>query len=300
MLISPDILIDRIKLKNTIKLWKLIAIFAIGIVVFTMFPKAPISPKTGFIARISVNDVITQNIDQDILIKEIADNKMIKAVIMHIDSPGGTSYGGEALYTNLRKIAETKPLVAVLDTVAASAGYMAALAAEHIVAGHTTITGSVGVLMETADVTELTKKLGVKFETYKSGALKNTPSLFEQTSAKSREVLDESILDSYNFFINLVQTRRSLTPENIKIISDGRVVTGNQALKLGLIDQIGFEDDALKWLFDIKHIKQDLKVKDVEIEPKRHMWEEYVAKSLANITSKLLINIKYNMSMIYD
>jgi protease IV len=195
----------------------------------------------------------------------VKDNDAIKALIVEIDSPGGTSVGGEQLYVDLRDIAKKKPVVAVMRTMATSAAYMAALGTDHIVAREGTITGSVGVIVQTAEVTRLADKLGIDPITVKSGSLKATPSPIEKFNPADEAMLQDVVNDFFNYFVDLVVTRRKLTDEQLEQIQNGRVFTGRQALKVNLVDQLGGEPEALRWLGKNKKIDTELEIKTVKV-----------------------------------
>jgi protease IV len=181
---------------------------------------------------------------------------------VRINSPGGTTAGSEALYEEIRKVAARKPVVAVMDTVAASGGYITALAADRIVARGNTITGSIGVIFSYPEISGLLNTIGVRMEELKSGELKAEPSPYRPASEKAKQVSMEMIMDGFAWFKGLVSERRKLSAERTAALSDGRVYSGRQALKEGLIDAIGGEDEAMAWLESQKKIPAGLKVED--------------------------------------
>jgi protease-4 len=199
------------------------------------------------------------------LLEQIEKADRVKAVLVKIDSPGGTTAGSEAVYLALRQIGQKKPVVAVMDTVAASGGYIAAIAADHIVARGNTITGSIGVLFQWVQLQELLDTLGIEMQSIKSGELKAEPSPFEPMSERARQVTEEMVEESFRWFVGLVEERRQLTPEQIELISDGRVFTGRQAVTVRLVDQIGGEKEAKDWLAANRDIDTDLEVLDWEV-----------------------------------
>ena len=281
MALTPDSLLDRMKLKKSIFFWRTFAIVAVVLILIILGVENNndgLSVPTDHIARIAVEGVIFENKDHDKVLKNIKEDSHAKALIVYINSPGGTIVGGENLYDNLREIAKIKPVVAVMGSLAASGGYMAAIAADRIYAKAGTLTGSVGVLMQSFDVTELGKKIGVEFTTYKSGKLKATPSPLEKTSPEAVRVLNESIADSFDLFLGMVVERRSLSQKEIDIIKDGRVLTGRQALALKLVDELGGEEDAVKWLQNEKKIDKTLKVIDVELDTEKKFLEKLMSK----------------------
>lgn len=219
------------------------------------------------IASIKLDQVIFEDDFRSKILKEIADEDSIKAVIVNIDSPGGGIVGSEILFNDLRAIAEKKPLVVLMGSVAASGGYMAAIAADYIVAHNGTLTGSIGVLMEAPNVEVLAEKIGVKLRTYKSAPMKGSPSPFEKTNPLVDQVIQGSIDDSYKFFTDLVKARRGekLNKKMLDIAFDGRAFTGRQALEIGLVDKVGSKADAIKYLESLKVDVKNLPIHEVEI-----------------------------------
>ncbi len=270
-----DNLAALIHLKSKVHKWKNIAIlFAViallfGIrLVFGNGLSGDVSNVENYIATIKIDGVITQDDYRSEVLEKIAKEKSIKAVIVNIDSPGGGIVGSEILFEELRNIAAHKPIVVMMGSVAASGGYMAALASDYIIARNGTLTGSIGVIMESPDVTELANKVGVKFHNYKSSSLKGSPSPFEKSNAEVDAVMNASIQDSYKFFADLVRERRGdKLVKNTKHVLDGRVFTGRQAFEAGLIDEIGGKEQAIFYLEKSHKIDvKNLPLKQVEIE----------------------------------
>jgi len=209
---------------------------------------APSHPHGPHIARLQVSDVIFDDARRSDLIAEIAENDDARALVVQINSPGGTTAGSEALFLDLRRVAGEKPVVAVLGEVAASGGYIAAISADHIVARGNTLTGSIGVIFEYPDVTGLMDRIGVRMETVRSSPLKAEPSPFRPTSPAATAVQEALIADSQDWFRGLVAERRDLQGPALDAVTDGRVFTGRMALEAGLIDAIGGEETAIAHL----------------------------------------------------
>jgi protease IV len=190
------------------------------------------------------------------------------AVIVHINSPGGTTAGSEQLYDSLMRLKAKKPLVVVVEGLAASGGYIAALASDRIVAQQTALVGSIGVLFQYPNFTDLMKTVGVKVEEVKSSPLKAAPNGFEPTSPEARAALDALVKDSYAWFRGLVKDRRNMDDATLQTVADGRVFTGRQALGLKLIDQLGDEKAAVAWLVSEKKIDKEFPVKDYKLTPR--------------------------------
>lgn len=274
MSITPDYLIERRQIKSRLLIWKLAAIILIAIVFLLVgkdfAPKEvlPINSNEDYIASVLIDEIILEDEKRDKKLKKIIDDSHIKALIVNVNSPGGTVVGSEKIYNILRKISEKKPVVIVMGTMAASGGYLISLGGDYIISHNGTITGSIGVILQTAEVTELAQKLGIKFNNFKSGELKAVPNPTEKLTEAVRVAIMENIEDTYNFFLELVSERRNLPIEEVKKLADGRVYSGRQALKLKLVDAIGSEDTALKWLQEVKKINVNLLVKDYQLKPK--------------------------------
>ena len=266
MALDADAIVEKRRLRRRISFWRLLSVF---VIIAALFAVGLSGEDNGFlfssrnhIARISIEGLITDNRKKIKLLNSARDSKKVKAVIVWINSPGGTTTGSETLFEAIREIAAVKPVVTVLGTVAASGGYIAALAGDRIIARGNTITGSIGVIFQWADVATLLDKVGVKMEEIKSSPLKGAPSPFVPISDEARRVTREMVTDSYNWFVDLVARRRPFDAARARQLADGRVYTGRQALKSGLIDAIGGEKEALAWFTSVKQIDKDLKVVD--------------------------------------
>jgi protease-4 len=195
------------------------------------------------------------------MIEKIAKADAVKGVIVSIDSTGGATSGGEALYEALRQLAEQKPTAATVGTFGASAAYMAAIATDHIVARRTSITGSIGVIFQYPEVSELLDKLGINVEDIKSAPLKAEPSPFKPATEEARAVIAGIVKDSFDWFVDIVAERRDMPRGQAIALADGRIYTGRQALGARLIDEIGGEEEAVAWL-GTKGVDEKLPVKD--------------------------------------
>jgi protease-4 len=158
--------------------------------------------------------------------------------------------------------------VVVVEGLAASGGYITAIAADHIIAQQTSLVGSIGVLFQFPNVTELMKTVGVKIEEVKSSPLKAAPNGFEPTSPEARAALDALVKDTYAWFRDLVKARRGMDDAQLEKVADGRVFTGHQAVDLKLIDQLGDETTAIAWLVAQKNVKSNLPVRDFKLSPR--------------------------------
>lgn len=268
MPLDADSLVARRKMRRRISFWRIAAFVLGGIALIAVTWAAgsnggfDLGKQSSHVARIRIEGMITGKASTLELLKEIEKAAQVKALLVHIDSPGGTTSGSEAIYENLRTISRKKPVVAIMDTVAASGGYITAIGADHIVARGNTITGSIGVIFQWAQVKDLLANIGVQFKERKSGDVKAEPSPFAEPSEKSLAITDAMIKDSFNWFTGLVKERRKLNPQQMALISDGRVFTGRQALDAKLIDAIGGPEKAREWLLKEHEVPKDLKVVD--------------------------------------
>lgn len=215
------------------------------------------------VARLQVSGLITEDQKLTRAVDKLADDDSVKALIVSINSPGGSVAGGESLHDAIAHVAAKKPVVTVMGGLAASAGYMIAVPAARIFAHEGTLTGSIGVLLEAPEVSGLLAKLGVEAQTIVSGPLKDQPSLTHAMSPQGHEVLQALVMDMYDQFVGMVASGRHMDPDKVRQLGDGRAYTGRQALRLGLVDAIGNEHDAREWLASAKDVSADLPVDEV-------------------------------------
>ncbi|MER2509617.1 signal peptide peptidase SppA [Amaricoccus sp.] len=239
---------------------------ALGLLVAAIAWRDEIGRATDQVARFEISGVIIDDPGRDALLADIADSDNVKALLLRINSPGGSTAGSEALFASLRAVAAKKPVVAVLGEVAASGGYIAAIGADHIVARGNSATGSIGVILEYPDFTDLMARLGIGIETVRSSELKAEPSPFRPTNPAAR-ALDQAMIDeSYGWFRGLVGERRGLEGARLDAVATGAVFTGRVALDRGLIDEIGGEPEAIAWLESRDATLTDLPTADWEQE----------------------------------
>jgi len=273
MSFDADQIVDRRRMRRKLTFWRIVtvvvAIVAIGALAAALARRGDLPAAVGAqIARVTIDGVILGNRDRVEALTRLSKSSNTRAVIVHIDSPGGTVPGSEQLYRALRLDAEKKPAVVVVDGLAASGAYMAAMASDHIIAQDSSIVGSIGVLYQYPNVTDLLKTVGVQVETIRSTPLKAQPDGFEPTSPQARAAIESMVMDMYAWFQKIVEDRRKLTGDALAKVVDGRVFTGRQGLDLKLVDEIGDEQTAIDWLAKQKGIDSSLPVRDWRLAPR--------------------------------
>ena len=262
-----DDLIDRRRLRRKLTFWRAAAflVLALAVIAAARWVFGDTLAAGPHIAQVRIEGTILEDKDLLDVLENVRKSSAVKGVIVTVDSPGGTTVGGEAIFEAIRRLAETKPVVAQVGTLAASAGYMIASAADHIVARQTSIVGSIGVIIQFPEVTELLNKLGIRVEEVKSSPLKAEPSPFNPTTDEERRMLAAMIGDSYNWFVDLISERRKLPRNEVLTLADGSIFTGRQALERKLVDALGGEREAQAWLTE-QGLSADLNV--VEWKPR--------------------------------
>lgn len=260
---------ERRQLRRKLTFWRVAAMLLVAIAIFglgtLLFGTEESKKAQPHLARVIVSGLIVDDHELVERLEEIADNSSVKGVIISINSPGGTTYGGETIYKAIRRLAAKKPVVSDVRTLAASAGYMIAIAGDHIVAGETSITGSIGVIFQYPQVKGLLDKLGVSLEEIKSAPLKAEPSPFHVPPEEAKAAMQAMVDDSFAWFVDLVAERRKLgRPEALRL-ADGRVFTGRQAAREKLVDKVGGLKE-IRDYFATRKIAADLPV--VEWKPK--------------------------------
>ncbi|MDY8108121.1 signal peptide peptidase SppA [Fulvimarina sp. 2208YS6-2-32] len=262
-----DDLIDRRSLRRKVSFWRVVAVLAVllavGVAVLFNLEKTPIGNQ---IARVSIEGMITEDQPMLELLETLKEEESVRAVIVRIDSPGGTTVGGEALYEAVRALAKTKPVAAEVGTLAASAGYMVAVATDHIVARRTSIVGSIGVLFQYANASELLDTIGVEVNAVKSSPIKAEPSPFGPPPPEALAVIDALIMDTYDWFRAIVQERRNLSPSELNAVADAAIFSGRQGLDRKLVDAIGSDAVVRQWLEGERDVPAGLEIVDREPE----------------------------------
>lgn len=271
MALDADVIVDRRRIRRKLTFWRVFAALlaictavAIGAALRAPGTALLTGQSGGSIARVTINGLIRTDRERVEALERLGKSRA-KAVIVHINSPGGTTSGSEELHDSLKRLKAEKPTVVVVDGLAASGGYIAALAADHIVAMETSLVGSIGVLFQYPNFGDALKTLGVKVEEIKSSPLKAAPNGFESTSPEARAAIESIVMDSYAWFRTLVKERRGLDDAALERVADGRVFTGRQGVGLKLVDELGDEKTAIAWLAKDKNIDPKTPVRDFRL-----------------------------------
>ncbi|MGD9803014.1 MAG: signal peptide peptidase SppA [Hyphomicrobiaceae bacterium] len=267
MSLETEALLDRRRLRRSMSFWRAAAVVALVVAMAVIGVLAAGGASGSMfgkqqIARVPLEGMITENRAQLRMLSKLARDDKVAAVILYVNSPGGTTTGGEALFETIRELAKKKPVVAQFGTIATSAAYIAGLATDHIIARGNTITGSVGVIFQWAEVSELLGKVGVKMNEIKSGPLKAEPSPFHPLDPAGRETAQQMVSESMTWFRGLVSERRKVSTSAIPGLEQGRIFSGREALTHKLIDGIGGETEALSYLVNERGVGRGLKVVD--------------------------------------
>jgi protease-4 len=268
MTFETEAVLDRRRLRRRLSLWRVLAVtaaaLALGLLLFSSAAQTGLIEQRQ-IARITIEGIITDDRDLLGLIKKVGDSKSVSAVVLAVNSPGGTTVGGEALFEALRELATKKPLVAQFGTVATSAAYIVGLATDQIIARGNSITGSVGVIFQWPEFSQLLEKLGIKVNEIKSGPLKANPSPFQPLDEPGRKAAEKMVAESQRWFLNLVRARRMIDTAKVEGLEEGRVFSGREAHTHKLIDQIGGEPEVVKYLEDQRSVPKGLRIVDWKV-----------------------------------
>lgn len=287
MSLEADLLADRRRLSRRITFWRVLAVIGVIAALGALFGRdglGGIAPN-DHVLRLRIEGVITEDRRLLEVIEEASRYASARAMLLVIDSPGGSMAGGEALHGALKRFAEKKPIVALMGGTAASAGYMIAMPAQHVVAREATVTGSIGVLLQSFDVSELLARLGVRPDILATGPFKAQPNPFQPLTDQGRAEMMRVLEDLHSQFIGIVAAGRRMDEARVRPLADGRVFTGRQALPLGLIDAIGGEAEARAWLAAQKGVAEDLPVRDLE---PRDRVEKLLNRFVGNLAKTLI------------
>ncbi|WP_127145066.1 signal peptide peptidase SppA [Pelagibacterium montanilacus] len=243
--------------------WRIIAFVILALAIVLAFARfSPVFTSTGGdrIARVEISGTITTDRQRSRTLARLAEDASVRGVLLAINSPGGTTAGGEELYEDIRRLSLEKPVVAVIAETGASAAYMTAIAADHIVSRRLSIVGSIGVLYRHVDAGRLLDTIGIDLDKIASGELKAEPEFDGPIAPEVRASLAALVEDSYAWFVDIVAERRALERAEILGVADGRVMTGSMGVEAGLIDAVGGEAEARAWLEETHEIDPELEI----------------------------------------
>ncbi len=289
MTLETEVVLDRRRMRRSLSFWRAAAI--IGVIALIAAIALGSSQLTQLgeskqIARVTIEGLITENRDQLRMLKKLAEAKNVEGVIVFINSGGGTTTGGEALFEAMRNVSASKPVVAQFGTVAASAAYITGLGTDHIIARGNSITGSVGVIFQWPDLSGLLDKIGVKVNEVKTGPLKANPSMFAPIDEAGRQAANAMVDDGFRWFLSLVSSRRGIATAQVPGLEQGRVFSGREALLHKLVDEIGGESEAVRWLEEKRGVTKNLRV--VDWKPKKDNGWGGLTGAITTFSARLL------------
>ncbi|PWW00079.1 signal peptide peptidase A [Hoeflea marina] len=257
-------IVDRRRLRRKLSFWRVFAlVVVVAAIAMLTYAALPGLRSSEQIARISITGLVQDDDDLIKLIDDAGGNEAVKALVITISTPGGTTYGGERIHDALLRAGEKKPVVADVRTLAASAGYMIAASTDYIVAGESSIVGSIGVIFQYPQLKELLDKIGVRMEEIKSSPMKAEPSPFHDASPEAKAMIRALVLDSYDWFVDLVAEGRRMDRAKVLALADGTIFTGRQGLANGLVDELGGEAEIRAYL-ESRSVAPGLKIIDWE------------------------------------
>ncbi|GAA4489911.1 signal peptide peptidase SppA [Gluconacetobacter tumulicola] len=284
---DPDLVVDRLRLRRRLLFWRVGAVAAfvlawLGLGGHALFHHGALIGG-DHLARVRVSGIIGSDNRKLIdLIDRAAKADTVRGLVLSVDSPGGSVSGGEALHDAVARFAARKPVVVTMGGVAASAGYMISVPAQRIFASQSTLTGSIGVIMQAPDVSGLLERVGVRVDELVSGPMKGQPSVVQPLSPEGRQMLQGVVADLFDQFVTMVADGRHMPVDRVRSLADGRPYTGRQALPLGLIDQIGTERDAVTWLARKLSLSETVPVLDLKV-PADRDWIPRLTRSMLGV-----------------
>lgn len=290
---ETDAWLERRTLARRATRWRIVAVLALLAItligLWRLDPGNLLAHRQIHVARLEISGVIAENDWWLEKLQDAGEDDRVRAVILQINSPGGSTYGGEALFQAIRQLSEKKPVVSVIGTLGASAGYMVAIAGDHVLARETSLTGSIGVLFQTAEFSKLMEKVGVSAETITSGPLKAEPNPTRPMSPAGRAQIQSMVDETHAWFVDLVASRRGLPRDEVARLADGRVYSGRAALQSRLIDGLGGVAEARGWLARTHQIPADLPLHDIPPEPPVGLLDGLGSRTFAAMFGKSLI-----------
>lgn len=281
---------ENLSYRSKLRFWRILSYILILSLIFTFsydFKNSKLV-KTPHIAKIDIEGIILEDHIRDEKIRKLAEDPKVEAVIMHVNSPGGSLVGAEDIYEAISFVKKQKPVAVTMGTMATSAGYYISLAGDRIFARNGTLTGSIGVILQSFEVTELAKNLGIELVNFKSSKYKAMPNPFEKIDSDVEKQIKETIDENYDIFYKIVKKRRKINASNLNELANGRVFSGREAAKHKLIDAIGGQIDAKNWLVKNKKLKSDIKVVNHQLKQKKPFIEKIIGS--INFTNNSLLD----------
>lgn len=279
-------------LRRRLLLWRIVFFVCLVVAAGYALGHRPIGVGGPVVDALVVDGLLTDEPRRTRAILAARDDPHVRALVVRIDSPGGTVTGGENLHDAIARFAGAKPVVAVMTGEGASAAYMIAVPARRIYAGRATLTGSIGVILESPDVSDLLARVGIHVDKLVSGPLKGQPSITSPLSPAGHDMLQGIVSDLYDQFVAMVAAGRHMDAARVRALADGRPYTGHQAVGLGLIDAIGTEDDARDWLDAHAGVGKNLPIHVIDWQVKRSRWgflaEDLVQTCVASLVKTLV------------
>jgi len=236
------------------------------------------------IARIEITGAIASNTRVQVLkALKTVEERRFPALLLRIDSPGGTVGDSQEIYSALKKLREKVKIVASFGNISASGGVYIGVGADYIMANPGTITGSIGVILRGNNIERLLEKIGVSFKVIKSGPYKDILAFDRQLTEPEQQILQELIDTSYLQFVETVAEGRNLSVEKVKTFADGRIFTGQQAVELGVVDRLGTEEDARRWAAELVGLDPE-KTKCYTLEERKPFLSRLLNNQASNAT----------------
>ena len=224
-------------------------------------------------------------------LQQAVDDKHVKAIILRINSPGGEVVASDTIYQAVVAARDKKPIVANIDTVGASGAYYVAVGADYIMANELSITGSIGVIMESFTFDGLADKVGIKFYTFKSGKYKDILNPSREPTDDEKALVQDLVMEVYDKFVGIVADERDMKVEDLKNgLADGRILSGKQALDAGFVDGLGYFDDAIDKAEELAHVKKAKVIRYVEPFSLRNLFRLMGQNDKAKIQIELTPN----------
>ena len=280
--------------RKRITIWRIIAFVCLVSVIFlattNIFNTDKIKKfNNKYVARVSIKNIISSTSFLESKLKGLEKDEVV-AVILDIDSPGGEVVSSERLYSFFRNLPKKKPVVSVIKGLGTSGAYMVAMASDYIISRNTSTVGSIGVVLETEEITELADKIGIKFTNFKSSPLKASPNMFEKITPDVEMVTNQLIDDIYDYFLSIFIERRNIKAIEAQEIANGQVYTGRQALEFGLVDKIGGEEEAIEYLKDNNINMDDVKIYDYDIKKYGNSFASSIKREFIDTANNLFKN----------